>query len=83
MMGLIHKLLIGRMVPATLGTLTQTRLVNRSTPQAGVLSPLLWNIAISKLMRFLAGRDYKVVAYADDVAKSKISTNTAILWPLN
>jgi len=36
MVGLIHKLLISRMVTATLGTLTQTRLVNRGTPQGGV-----------------------------------------------
>jgi len=44
--GLIHKLLISRMITATLGTSTQTRLVNRGTPQGGVLSPLLWNIAV-------------------------------------
>jgi len=39
--------------PATLGTSTQTRLVNRGTPQGGVLSPLLWNIAVNKLLRIL------------------------------
>jgi len=38
-------LLISRMVRATLGTSTQTRLVNRGISQGGVLSPLLWNIA--------------------------------------
>jgi len=32
MVRLIHKLLINRMVTATLGTSTQTRLVNRGTP---------------------------------------------------
>jgi len=32
MVGLIHKLLISRMVTATLGTSTQTRLVNKGTP---------------------------------------------------
>jgi len=67
MVGLIHKLLISRMVTATLGTSTQTRLVSRSTPQGGVLSPLLWNIAVNKLLRILKGGGCKVVAYADDV----------------
>jgi len=65
---LIHKLLISRMVTATVGTSTQTRLVNRGTPQGGVLSPLLWNIAVNKLLRILEGGGGKVVAYADDVA---------------
>jgi len=67
MVRLIHKLLISRMVTATLGTSTQTRLVNRGTPQGGVLSPLLlWNIAVNKLLRILEGGG-KVVAYADDI----------------
>jgi len=68
MVWLIHKLLISRMVTATPGTSTQTRLVSRGTPQGGVLSPLLWNIAVNKLLRVLEGRGCKVVAYADDVA---------------
>jgi len=68
MVRLIHKLLISRMVTATLGTSTQTRLVNRGTPQGGVLSPLLWNIAVNKLLWILEGRRCKVVAYADDFA---------------
>jgi len=68
MVGLIHKLLINRMVTATLGTSTQTRLVNSGTPPGGVLSPLLWNIAVNKLLRILEGGGCKVVAYADDVA---------------
>jgi len=53
------------MVTASLGTSTQTRLVNRGTPQGGVLSPLLWNIAVHKLLRILEGGGSKVVAYAD------------------
>jgi len=68
MVRLIHKLLRSRMVTATLGTSTQTRLVNRGTPQGGVLSPLLWNIAVNKLLRILEGGGCNVVAYADDVA---------------
>jgi len=63
---LLHKLLISRRVTATPGTSTQTRLVNRGTPQGGVLSSLLWNIAVNKLLRILEGGGCK--AYADDVA---------------
>jgi len=66
--GLIYKLLISRMVTATLGTSSQIRLVNRGTPQGGVLSPLLWNIAVNKLLPIPEGEGCKVVAYADDVA---------------
>jgi len=58
--GLINKLLISRMVTATLGTSTQTRLVNRGTPQGGVLSPFLWNIAVNKLLRIVEGGGCKV-----------------------
>jgi len=64
----IHKLLISRMVTATRWTSTQTRLVNRGTPQVGVLSPFLWNIAVNKLLQILEGGGCKVLAYADDVA---------------
>jgi len=55
-------LLISRMVIATLGT--STRLVSRGTPQRGVPSPLLWNIAVNKLLRILQEGGCKVVAYA-------------------
>jgi len=68
MVVLIHKLLISRMATATLETSTQTRLVNRGTPQRGVLSPLLLNIAVNKLLRILEGGGCKVVVYADNVA---------------
>jgi len=56
------------MVTGALGTSTQTRLMNRGTPREGVLSPLLWNIAVNELLRNLEEGGCKVVAYADDVA---------------
>jgi len=56
--------LISRMITTTLGTSTQTRLVNRGTLQGGVLSPLLWNIAVNKLLRIIEGGVCKVVAVA-------------------
>jgi len=67
MVGLIHKLMIRRMVTTTLETSTQTRLVNRDTSQGGVLSPLLWNSAVNKFPRIPEGGDCKVFAIADDV----------------
>jgi len=65
MVWLIRKFLVSRMITAALETSTQTRLVNRGTPQRGVP---LWNIAVNKLLRILEGRGCKVVAYADDVS---------------
>jgi len=59
---------MSRMVTSTLGISTQTRFVNRGTPQGGVLSPLLWNIAVNKLLCYMEVGGCKVVAYADDVA---------------
>jgi len=52
------------LITATLGTSTQTRLVNRGTPQGG--TPLVEYR--NKLLRILEKRGGKVVAYADDVA---------------
>jgi len=66
MVWLIYKFLISRMVTATQGTSTQTRLVNRGIPQGDVLSPLLWTK--NRLLRILEGGGCKVVAYADDDA---------------
>jgi len=63
-----HLPAVDRFKTATLGTSTQTRLVNRGTPQGGVLSPLLWNIAVNEPLRILEGGGCKVVTYADDVA---------------
>ncbi|XP_043072259.1 uncharacterized protein LOC122322860 [Drosophila grimshawi] len=68
LMGLISQLLTCRTVTSTLGSSTLSRFVSRGTPQGGVLSPLLWNIAINKLLWDMEGGGCKMVAYADDVA---------------
>jgi len=67
------------MVTATLGTSTQTRLVNRGTPPGGVLSPLLWNIAVNKLLRILEEGGCKVVAMSLSYLMENIHKHFAIL----
>ena len=64
----IKRLLTKRRISANLGTTTLTRFVNRGTPQGGVLSPLIWNLAVNEILLDLDKSGCKVVAYADDVA---------------
>ena len=65
---LINQMLISRIVNSELGESTIRRQVVRGTPQGGVLSPLLWNIAINGLLVELEKEGIGVIAYADDVA---------------
>ena len=65
---LIRDLLTNRRVSGTLGSASLQRFVSRGTPQGGVLSPLLWNLAMNRLLLSLEETKIKVVAYADDVA---------------
>lgn len=64
----IEQLLLCRFVNSTLGNSEIRRSVHRGTPQGGVLSPLLWILAMNKLLLNLEERRIHVVAYADDVA---------------
>ncbi|XP_065359422.1 uncharacterized protein LOC135953441 [Calliphora vicina] len=64
----IGRLLTNRVIISSMGTATIFRLANRGTPQGGVLSPLLWNLAINMLLMKLDSMMCKTVAYADDVA---------------
>ncbi|SPP90046.1 Hypothetical predicted protein, partial [Drosophila guanche] len=52
---LIDQLLTCRTVTSSMGSSTQSRYVNRGPPQGGVLSPLLWNIAVNKILCDLEG----------------------------
>lgn len=65
---LIYQLLTGRIISATLGAASIQRSVKIGTPQGGVLSPLLWNLAVNSLLVNLEKSGSKVVAYADDIA---------------
>ena len=68
LVGLISQLLTCRAVTSTLGSSTLTRYVSRGTPQGGVLSPLLWNLVVNRLLCDIEGGGCQLVAYADDVA---------------
>ena len=65
---LIWMMLTGRRITAEFGGTSTTRYVNRGTPQGGVLSPLLWNLALNPALLSLGRSGLDVVAYADDVA---------------
>lgn len=65
---MVENLLANRRITSELGTSTISRFVNRGTPQGGVLSPLLWNLALNSMLLSLEASGCHVVAYADDVA---------------
>ena len=75
----LHELLLSsRIVSFTLVATHCQGIVCRGTLQGGVLSPLLWNLAVNLFMRRLDSSANNVVAYADDIAiaASRICTQT-------
>ena len=68
LISLIGQLLRERSIICNLGDSTIVRRVTRGTPQGGVLSPLLWNMALNSLLIKLDSEGCLVVAYADDIA---------------
>lgn len=65
---LVRNLLTSRRIISEMGTSVKSRFVNRGTPQGGVISPLLWNLALNVVLALLEASGCKIVAYADDVA---------------
>ncbi|GBP00066.1 Retrovirus-related Pol polyprotein from type-1 retrotransposable element R1 [Eumeta japonica] len=65
---LISRMLMRRTITSRIGATSVTREVCRGTPQGGVLSPLLWNVVVNRLLMNLDFLLIKTVAYADDVA---------------
>ena len=71
-----------------------TRYLMRGTPQGGVLSPILWNLAFDGFLKlFQDGDDVNVVGFADDaclvtqgkdpyilIEKMQIAMNRALNW---
>ena len=57
-----------RFVNSTVGPTNCQRMVHKGTPQGGVLSPLLWNLANNPLLRGLEHSGNGAIAYADDIA---------------
>ena len=63
----IRQLLLCRFILPEMGGFSFRKQVNRGTPQGGVLSPLLWNVVVNKLLTDLEGEGCRVIAYADDI----------------
>lgn len=63
----ISMMLKTRVINSTVGEITLKRLVDRGTPQGGVISPLLWLIVINNILVILKEKRLTAVAYADDV----------------
>ena len=80
----IIQMLANRQLVASRGSATLSGSVNRGCPQGGILTPLLWCMAVDDLVEELDSRGLDVVAYADDItflAASKrqmIETATAL-----
>ena len=60
-------LLKGRKVTANLQRVTQTITPGRGSPQGGILSPLVCNLAMDSLLKELQSGPVKAVGYADDI----------------
>lgn len=63
----VSSMLEGRRVTATLFEETVELRATRGCAQGGVLSPLLWNLVVNKLLEILFGRGVYVQGYADDI----------------
>jgi hypothetical protein len=57
-----------RKITATLAGETLEGFVARGCPQGGILSPLLWNLVVGKLIGGLDGNGYYTLGYVDDIA---------------
>jgi hypothetical protein len=49
------------------GTLVHTVLMGSSCPQGGVLSPLLWNLVVDRLLTVTTDVGFSTFGYADDI----------------
>lgn len=67
MVNWIGAMLNNRTIQSKLGSSVISKHVSRGTPQGGVLSPLLWNLSLNKILIRLSALGVKVVAYADDL----------------
>ena len=63
----IRRILTNRSVRTVRGEATAEGRANRGCPQGGILSPLLWSLAVDDLLYELEDSGVTVSAYADDV----------------
>ena len=57
----------GRTVTVSLKGVSGTRMLTRGTPQGGVLSPLLWNVAFDGLLQLFKIGPVRAIGFADDL----------------
>ena len=60
--------LVSRYVMVDYKGVTATRKLVKGTPQGGVLSPVLWNLAFDEVLTLVEGTAIKAFGYADDLA---------------
>jgi hypothetical protein len=60
-------MLEGRLVHATLTGSSITAKVMRGCPHGGVLSPLLWNLVVDRLLTVTYDLGFSTFGYADDI----------------
>ncbi|XP_017890453.1 uncharacterized protein LOC108631211 [Ceratina calcarata] len=64
----IDKMLSDRILTTEFGGITAGGLANRGCPQGGILSPMLWCLAVDSLLEKLRLNGFQVWGYADDIA---------------
>ena len=87
------KYLSNRTCSTTIGTTTEERYLTQGTPQGGVLSPLLWNLAFDQFLSLYDTGPVKVTGFADDalllikgidhntlVSQMQIALDKALKW---
>ena len=63
----LHFYLENRNATAEIKGCTETRGITKGTPQAGVLSPLIWNLPFNKLLTLYKTGPTKGTGFADDI----------------
>jgi len=71
-----------RTVRANIKGNTITVRPGRGTPQGGVLSPLIWNLVIDKLLVNLENRPIKPTGFADDICVTLSGDDVATMWSI-
>ena len=67
---IIESFLSNRTVNLQIGNNKTTRTPYKGCPQGSVLSPLLWNVLINKILEIPMGKGCQIQAYADDLLLS-------------
>ena len=63
-----HNYLLARDIVVDYKGVTKKRRLVKGTPQGGVLSPVLWNMAFDEILSLMEGSPIKAFGYADDLA---------------